>query len=49
MNMDIKINELLTFAEYAKLNNISLKTVYNYVNSGVLTPVIIGKSKFLKK
>jgi len=39
---------LITYQEYAKLENISLKTVYNYVKAGLIKPVIIGKSKFIK-
>ena len=40
--------DLLTYSEYAKVKNISLKTVYNYVKAGIIKPVIIGKAKFIK-
>ena len=43
-----KYNELLTYTEYANKKGISLKTVYNKVKAGIIKPVIIGKSKFLK-
>ena len=41
-------NVLLTYTQYAILNNISLKTVYNKVKAGLIKPVIIGKAKFIK-
>lgn len=41
-------NDLLTYSQYAQLNNISLKTVYNKVKAGLIKPVIIGKAKFIK-
>lgn len=40
--------QLITFEQYAKLNNISLKTVYNKIKAGLIKPVVIGKSKFIK-
>jgi len=40
--------ELYTYSQYAILNNISLKTVYNRVKAGLITPIIIGKAKFIK-
>jgi hypothetical protein len=43
-----KYDELLTYEEYAKFKKISLKTVYNYVNNGMIIPIVIGKSKFIK-
>lgn len=43
-----KYSELMTFTEYAKHKKISLKTVYNYVNTGLIKPLIIGKAKFIK-
>ena len=39
---------LLTFEQYARRKKISLKTVYNHIKAGLLKPVIIGKSKFIK-
>lgn len=47
-NTEKKYTELLTYTEYAKLKGISLKTVYNKVKSGIIIPVVIGKSKFLR-
>ena len=41
-------SELMTYTEYAKFKKISLKTVYNYVNTGLIKPLIIGKAKFIK-
>ena len=41
-------SELMTYTEYANKKGISLKTVYNKVKAGIIKPVIIGKSKFLK-
>jgi predicted site-specific integrase-resolvase len=45
---DKKYSELMTYTEYAKHKKISLKTVYNHVKSGLIKPLIIGKSKFIK-
>ena len=38
----------MTLEEYAKHIGVSLKTIYNHINSGKLKPTIIGKSKFIK-
>jgi len=43
------ISELLTYEQYAKKKKISLKTVYNKIAAGTIKPIVIGKSKFLKK
>lgn len=39
--------KLITLTEYAKRKKVSLKTVYNWINSGKLEPTIIGKHKFI--
>ncbi len=48
-NENINANQLLSFEEYSKQENVSLKTVYNWIKAGKLKPIIIGKSKFIKK
>ena len=48
-NENISTNQLLSLEEYSKLKNVSLKTIYNWIKAGKLKPIIIGKSKFLKK
>ena len=46
--MNKEYSNLLTYAQYAKLKSISLKTVYNHIKAGLIKPVIIGKAKFIK-
>jgi len=48
-NENISTNQLLSLEEYAKSKNVSLKTIYNWIKAGKLKPIIIGKSKFIKK
>jgi excisionase family DNA binding protein len=48
-NENISTNQLLSLEEYAKLKNVSLKTIYNWIKAGKLKPINIGKSKFIKK
>lgn len=45
MKLDLGNNELLTLEEYAKLKKVSLKTVYNWIKAGAITPILIGKTK----
>jgi excisionase family DNA binding protein len=42
------MKNLITLEEYAKHLGVSLKTIYNRINAGKITPIIIGKSKFIK-
>jgi predicted site-specific integrase-resolvase len=42
------MNNLITLAEYAKIKKKSLKTVYNWIHSGKIKPVVIGTHKFIK-
>ena len=44
--MDTK--ELITITEYAKKKGVSVKTIYNWINAGMIKPVIIGKAKFIR-
>ena len=39
---------LLTYQEYATIKKVSLKTVYNWIKAGLIKPVVIGTSKFIK-
>lgn len=39
--------KLITLEEYAKIKNVSLKTIYNWINAGKLQVTIIGKHKFI--
>jgi predicted site-specific integrase-resolvase len=45
--MKIDKTEILSLQQYADLKKVSLKTVYNWLNTGYLTPTIIGKTKFI--
>jgi predicted site-specific integrase-resolvase len=38
---------ILTLEQYAAECRVSLKTVYNWINSGKIKPTIIGKHKFI--
>jgi predicted site-specific integrase-resolvase len=40
-------NFILTLEQYAKQKGVTLKTVYNWINSGKVKPTIIGKHKFI--
>lgn len=40
-------NNILTLEEFAKVQKVSLKTVYNWINKGKIKPTIIGKHKFI--
>jgi excisionase family DNA binding protein len=42
------MKNLLTLEEYAKHIGVSLKTIYNHINTGKIKPIMIGKSKFIK-
>lgn len=44
----MKVAKILSLSEYAQSQNVSLKTVYNWIKSGKLKPYIIGKTKFVK-
>jgi predicted site-specific integrase-resolvase len=45
--MKINNTEILSLQEYADLKKVSLKTVYNWINTGYVTATIIGKTKFI--
>jgi predicted site-specific integrase-resolvase len=45
--MKIDKTEILSLQEYASLKKVSLKTVYNWLNTGYIKPTIIGKTKFI--
>lgn len=45
MKIDLKNKEILSLQEYAKLKNVSLKTVYNWLKAGAIKPILIGKTK----
>jgi predicted site-specific integrase-resolvase len=47
MKIDFKNKDILSLEEYAKLKNVSLKTVYNWINVGMIKPIKIGKTKFI--
>lgn len=50
MDMDeltIKVKDLLTFSEAAKILKISRPTLYNLVSRETLHPVLIGRNRYL--
>jgi hypothetical protein len=46
--MNNEYSNLVSLEVYARRKKRSLKTIYNWIKSGKLNPVIIGKSKFIK-
>jgi predicted DNA-binding transcriptional regulator AlpA len=45
----MRINkDYITLADYAEKKNKSLKTIYNWIKSGKLNPVKIGKHLYIK-
>lgn len=49
MAKSINTSNIMTFEQYAKAYGVSLKTVYNWVNSGAVKTITIGKSRFIEK
>jgi hypothetical protein len=47
--MGIDIDDLYTLEEYAEKKKISLKTVYNRIEAGVIQPIKKGKTMFIRK
>jgi predicted site-specific integrase-resolvase len=45
--MNLENNKIYSLQEYAILKKVSLKTVYNWLKNGFITPTIIGKTKFI--
>lgn len=45
--LNLDNNKILTLQEYANLKKVSLKTVYNWIKSSYIQPVLIGKTKFI--
>lgn len=46
-DLTIKTDDLVTFAEAAKLLQVSRPTVYNLVTKEQLHPVLIGRNRYL--
>jgi predicted site-specific integrase-resolvase len=46
--MNEEYSNLVTLEVYARKKKRSLKTIYNWIKSGKVKPVVIGKSKFIK-
>jgi predicted site-specific integrase-resolvase len=46
--MNEEYSNLVTLEVYARRKKRSLKTIYNWIKSGKVKPVVIGKSKFIK-
>lgn len=38
---------IYTLQEYADLKKVSLKSVYNWIKSDYIKPILIGKTKFI--
>jgi predicted site-specific integrase-resolvase len=47
MKIDFKNKDIYSLEEYAKLKNVSLKTIYNWIKTGFIKPIKIGKTKFI--
>jgi predicted site-specific integrase-resolvase len=43
--MDLDNNKIYSLQEYANLKKVSLKTVYNWLNTGYVKYTLIGKQK----
>lgn len=41
-------SNLVSIEDYARKKKVSVKTIYNWINSGKLKPVVIGKTKLIK-
>jgi len=41
------MSKLITLEEYAAIKQVSLKTIYNWINAGKLKVTYIGKHKFI--
>ena len=46
--MNEEYSNLVSLEVYARRKKRSLKTIYNWIKSGKITPIVIGKSKFIK-
>lgn len=45
--MKLGNDNIYSLQEYATQKKVSLKTVYNWIKSGYIQPIIIGKTKFI--
>jgi DNA invertase Pin-like site-specific DNA recombinase len=45
----LKKYKLYTYNEYAKIKNISLKTIYNHLKTGQLESCLIAGKKYIAK
>lgn len=48
-DIDLNNNNIYSLGQYAKLKKVTLKTIYNWIDAGLLHPITIGKSKFILK
>lgn len=44
----VKTIGLISIEQYAERKKVSIKTVYNWIKAGKVTPVVIGKTKLIK-
>jgi predicted site-specific integrase-resolvase len=45
--MKLGNDNIYSLQEYATQKKVSLKTVYNWIKSGYIQPILIGKTKFI--
>jgi predicted site-specific integrase-resolvase len=45
--MKLGNDNIYSLQEYATLKKVSLKTVYNWIKSSYIQPILIGKTKFI--